>query len=872
MMFFVLFYCHNDAFAGHSFNDFLDLMFRIVPDNGPVETPVESWSVLAPGTGGMGAATCGMCMDQMDLYEGILMVDEPFTEDTLHQYYKEGQVGLYGESTYERNPRSYYPDQAWKDIIEESKKRGYDKPIIYEPPVTLVARIDWDEFHVPHIVGEKIEDVTYGLGYATVYTNMFELLLLRFAGTSGIIQTGLDLFHMDFSDLEGIFEELMKIEPVNYTRDEMMDTLDPLACDDALGESCQELLSAMVAYREGINKAIKARYPVLKMFDTIGLPWPRWEVSDSVAPGLAMAGVFGDPGSDQIKNLITYRAIEKEFGSEKAMDLFDDYQLRHAPLDTTTVTAKDAFPNPVYADGSTDSDPLRWIDDASIAWVDLEEPGLESENNAYLDPEKPHASNWMMISAEKSATGHPLLVGGPQMRYVQPNIFMEFDARTTDETFQITGISIPGLFIAAFAGSGHNGVWTPTSAIGKTSELFIEKLCSPDNTSPVDPKSTYYMHNGECKQMIIRKNYGTPFTVHGPVLGWGTVDGAPVAVTKKSYHGERMGQSIFPFFLLAKGEVKTAEEFVNCMETFTLAVNYAYINGSEIAYINTGLYPVRAKGAQMDFPVWGTGEWDWTGVIPLSGRPHVINPEEGYLVSWNNQSAPEFYKSDGDFQRVQLLRQQILAKELLDLPSLANIAQKAALQDAYALSFLPLLKTYLNGYAFSEDNDVSDMINELTAWVEDKQAKRSDADNDGYHDDAGPAITDRILTCLKEELEKNLNLGLGEFDFPSGKGSAYQDDTMSLVRLLLNRAIENGNDLSDVNTGLFQCGDGTFEGCRDVIVTTLVNARSELAMAFGSPDPSLWLKGADHIEFIPVGPKDYRWQNRPTFQQVATVH
>lgn len=858
--------------APHSFSEYMERLSRKTPENGPVNTPVESWSILAPGTGGMGAATCGMCTKQMDLYDAIVLRGEPLSMDSIDDYYKEGQIGLYSEPTYEHNPRSYYPDEAFDALVAEAKKRGYDKPIQYTPPNTLVARIDWDDYYVPHVVGETIEDVTYGLGYATVYTNMFELLLIRFVGVSGILQTGLDIAHIDFSDLNGLFDQLKKFQPLNYTQAEMIDTLDPVACDESLGYECQEMLSALVAYREGINKAMAARYPVLKLFDSIGVPWPRWESADSVAAGLAITGVFGDPGADQIANLQRYRELEAIYGSHKAQQIFDDFKLRNAPLDHTTVTAKAAFPNPVYADGTNGSDKSRVIDADSIAWLDPPENETLAPADRLLNTDKPHASNWMVVSKEKSASGRPLLVGGPQMSYIQPNIFMEFDARTVDNSFQITGVSLPGLFIAAFAGNAHNGVWSPTSAIGKTSDLFVEKLCDPDGGGDVDPKSVYYMHNGECKQMRIRKNSGTPFTVHGPVVGWGSVKGEPVAITRKSFHAERMGQSIFPFYKLAKGNIKNADEFILCMEKFTLALNYAYINESEIAYINTGLYPVRAKGAQIDLPTWGTGEWDWKGVISLDQRPHVINPEEGLLLSWNNQSAPEFYESDGDFQRVQMLYNLTAPHDSFTLSSLAEISQTAAVQDGYAVTFVPLLTGYLAGLPDDETNGISEMMEVVDAWIATKQARRVDLNEDGVYDDPGPAIMDEIMGCIKSALEERLKFDIGAFDLPKAMGSAYQDSTTSLIRMLMNRARATGNEVLDVNENLLACGDGTYESCQNVIVSALEKAHANLTETFGSDDPSKWLKKADAIELIPLGKKEWHWQNRPTFQQVATVH
>ncbi len=843
----------NEA-GSPSFEDFLELLKRKAPDNGPIDTQVESWSILAPGVGGLGSSTCNLCIDQMYLYNDLIMDDVPLTEDLLSEYYKKGQVGLHGDSTFEKTPKAFYPNSAWEDLVSDFQDRGYDVPISYIPPKTLVARIDWDEHHVPHIVGDKVEDVTYGLGYATVHSNMFELLLIRLAGSIGILQMNSDLF--DFSDPAGLFEKLITYKFLNYTRSEMMDAMSPIACEDQLGPLCQEVLSTLVAYRKGINQAMMERFPVYGLLDATGIPWPKWEVPDSVAAGLAITGVFGDPGGDQLSNLKTFRDLEARFGTDTAKDVFDDYKLRNVPVDNSTLTVNESFPNPVYADDNTG----HVVDPDSIAWVD----SPETMNADLLDVELPHASNWIIVGGSKTSSGTPLMVGGPQMGYIQPNIFLEFDARTTDSLFQITGVTLPGLHLAAFAGNAHNGAWTPTAAGGKTSDIFVEKLCSPDGDS-VSKFSKFYMHNGECKPMRIRKYCGTPYTVHGPVVGWATVEGEPVAITKSSYHSEKMGQSIFPFYLLAKGQIKTANEFIDSMETFTLALNFAYINESEIAYINTGHYPVRAAGAQSDFPTWGTGEWDWQGVIAMEQRPHKVDPDIDYMASWNNQAAKDFYSSNGGFQRVQLLDQLAKTGSDLDLASLAEISRLASLQDAYAITFVPLLLEFISDLPEPVDTDFMDMVNALNDWKNNQLARRLDLDNDGIFDSAGPAIMDEIMICLKSVLQENLPISLGNFNFPNSNGSAYQDGTTSLILMLIKRAMNNEAD------ALLTCGDGTYTGCQNLIVQALINAHANLIEQYETDLPSGWLKTAEKIELLIRKDETWHWQNRPTYQQVATV-
>jgi hypothetical protein len=203
------------------------------------------------------------------------------------------------------------------------------------------------------------------------------------------------------------------------------------------------------------------------------------------------------------------------------------------------------------------------------------------------------------------------------------------------------------------------------------------------------------------------------------------------------------------------------------------------------------------------------------------------------------------------------------------------LAQLSAIQDGYAVTCLPLLLDYTDAMEESLQEALSGMMAELSTWVDSRQARRVDLDQDGTYDDAGPAIMDEIMTCLKQGLEDSLNLGLGSFNLPNSAGSAYQDSTTSIIRMLLNRARDAGNDPENVDTRQLQCGNGTFSGCRDLVADALLQAKANLSEAFDTTQASSWHKTADTIELTPFELQDgptWHWQNRPTFQQVATVH
>ena len=66
--------------------------------------------------------------------------------------------------------------------------------------------------------------------------------------------------------------------------------------------------------------------------------------------------------------------------------------------------------------------------------------------------------------------------------------------------------------------------------------------------------------------------------------------------------------------------------------------------------------PQFPKGVSPDFPVLGTGQYDWKGYdpathtatwLPFAAHPHITDQE--YMVSWNNKQAPGWSAADNQW-------------------------------------------------------------------------------------------------------------------------------------------------------------------------------------------------------------------------------
>jgi len=99
----------------------------------------------------------------------------------------------------------------------------------------------------------------------------------------------------------------------------------------------------------------------------------------------------------------------------------------------------------------------------------------------------PHASNWELVSARESQTGHPIGVLGPQVGYYDPQILMEMDVHGPG--IDARGATFPGVNLYVQLGHGRDYAWSATTATSDNVDTFAEVLCQDE---------FHYLYKGDC--------------------------------------------------------------------------------------------------------------------------------------------------------------------------------------------------------------------------------------------------------------------------------------------------------------------------------------------------------------------------------------
>ena len=153
-------------------------------------------------------------------------------------------------------------------------------------------------------------------------------------------------------------------------------------------------------------------------------------------------------------------------------------------------------------------------------------------------------------------------------------------------------------------------------------------------------------------------------TVHGPVVGYATVDGEKVAISSKRSSYGKDSLDLLYNRRLSNGQVHSAKSFMKAASLTPQTFNSFYIDDKNIAMYTAGLLPIRNKKVDPGLPTLGTGKYEWTGFLDKKDHPQGIDPEDGTITNWNQTTAKGFAAADNEFGhngsvgRIDLLEQE----------------------------------------------------------------------------------------------------------------------------------------------------------------------------------------------------------------------
>lgn len=707
-----------------------------------------------------------------------------------------------------------------------------------------------DSHDIPHIYGATRGDVMFGSGWVAAKDRGLLLELgLGPAYAAALSIPGVNAFELLLTDRSFT----PSAEAVQWVAEQKRVLLEK-------GAEGEQVLEDLENWAEGVN-AYEETLPEAERL-------PKVNVADAIAGFAFIGSIFGNGGGEEVANSEFLGRLEAKYGESEGLEIFRD--LREVNDPEAQTTASKAFPYDTVPTGSTPG--------AAVI-----EPGTLSPSAvralAATKASRRKASNFLVVGAQNTKSGHPLAVMGPQLGYYYPEIVMQADLHGP-------GINAEGVVAPispyVFIGRGPDFAWSLTSADSENTQQFLEKLCNPEGGA-VTRESEYYEYDGECIKMhtfdagYIGAGDGEPAhevyfkeSVHGPISGTVLVKGQPYAIANDRADRGREPAGELAFSDLDSDRVHDPQEFFEAANELETTFNMAYIDDKNIAYFSTGRLPILAPGTDPSLPTFGTGQYDWRGFLSLEQHPHEVDPASDLFLNWNNKPAPEWGAasdddSEGSVQRVQLYTgfsgRMTEAKDV-------SIMNKAATEDLRALDVWPVIRQVLAGGP-APSKLAEEAAGLIDSWVE------SGASLFGKEHPASPgaAVMDAAWTPIAEAvLRPVLGELTGEWEAidppdnpPNSAGSSFGSGWYSYVYKDLRE------ELGQPVKGAFSrryCGDGSLEACRASLWTAIQGAAEHLQATQGS-NPSKWHAEDVRIQFPPgLLPFTMDWTNRSTFQQV----
>jgi len=869
---------------------------------------ITALNILPPGQGRyMNAAELAVAQttgvqpphntDQIDMYNDLVQAAPTLTANNLGSFFKDASFGV---------PIGH---------VEET----------YTPPTNPNVVILRDsDFGVPHVYADTRADTLFGAGYVAGEDRLFMMDVLRHVGRGRV------------SEFLGASEANLRMDcaqykVADYTNAELTDmaTVIPAGADVALVQQAQQ---DVADYVEGVNafitEAIVDQSKLPGEYAALQVTPDPWTVADTVAVASLIGGSLGVGGGGEVGNALFLNALEADGHSPvDARAILDDLRLADDPEAPSSTERRFDWNNhlgPVDSNSVARPDVPPTDDDEAVPDDCAQFAASSASSTGTVDgPFGPipllargSASNALLVTKRLSASGRPLAVFGPQVGYWSPEILFEIDLHGPG--LQARGAAFPGISMYVLIGRGDGYGYSATSASGDQVDIRAVELCEPGPGIPTLNSTHYLRFDGACVPIHTRPDTwfakpsaggpgpdvavtiitervqlaGIPGTEGlrygnwGIVQSRGEVDGQPTLFVRQrvSYGGE-VDSAVTYVEIMDPARINGPADFQRAFGRFNFTFNWFYIDGKDIAYQLGGAHPIRARGTDLDLPVWDGQPWRWQELLSFEDTPKEIARDKKYITSWNNKQALGFRAADDNWgfaavDRVQPLDDRIDAAAAGDgrvgLIELVKAMEDAATVDLRGDKVLPYMLDVIGDPGEERLREAVDLLDEWSATG----AHRRDLEppNGEYDDHSAVALMDewweRALHAIFEPVlgEAFDDVPYTHDDHPGldGNGSAFNDGWYGHVhkdlRSVLGLPVQGGFSRE-------YCGNGAgLAACRADLLESLDEAVAALEDRDGD-DPTSWDadEERDQIRYAAVGIQGQdpmQWQNRPTFQQV----
>jgi penicillin amidase len=459
---------------------------------------------------------------------------------------------------------------------------------IKDQPVTLqgtAGNVDIQRMAdgFPRIESDEEIDLHYGLGYVHGHDRQMQMWLLKIIG-------------------QGRASECLKADEELIEIDRYMRWINLGGNGAAEVEKLSdETLRIFEAYCRGVNDAVAGSSLPLE-FRLVGYKPDRWKPEDAILI-YKMVGFLGLSQSQGDCEKFIMQIIKNDVDPVKIKALFP-YIREDISADLIDIIKQVKFTGPIIPES------VKWL--GRLA-------GFSASNN------------WA-ISPGKTASGKAVLCGDPHLALQLPSIW--YPAFMMSRGRYMTGATLPGV-PSVVLGRTPDLAWAVTYGTMDMIDYFIEEVRDQKYRRGDE------WHPFTVSETVIKPKKGEPVVVkiyendHGVLEGEPDGDGYYLchAWTGRQASAAESANHHFKLF-----HAETTREALDIFAKLYFGpFNWiAADTGGNIGYQLSGLYPRKAANTSGLLPYLGwDASQDWQGMIDPARYPRVLNPEQGYVVTAN---------------------------------------------------------------------------------------------------------------------------------------------------------------------------------------------------------------------------------------------
>jgi penicillin amidase len=483
------------------------------------------------------------------------------------------------------------------------------------PGLRNYVRVVRDQWGIPHIFASDELDAFRALGFVAAQDRLFQMDIHRRVANGQVSEVlGAAALQID---------ELSRTLGFRHYAEKLL----------ASNAISPEVLRAAEAYRDGLNYYVATqKLPV--EFTLLGYEPRHFEIVEM----LAFGGYLSYSFSEAFRGDILYSDLLNELPPEKLNELRGGIE-NSAP--TIASGVKIGIDRNLFA--TLHNDPLLQV--------------LGAFNG----------SNSWVVSPRRSKSGRAILVNDPHIGFSKPSVW--YEAHITSPTLEVYGHFVS---FVPFPVLGHTRdiAWAITMSEVDDMDFYREKT-NPQNPNEIFFRNQWVKLENRDEKIVVRGGNDVVLKVqtgpHGPLVQRLFDRPAEQLISMKWQNHEPDNLLLETFFDLA--HAKTVAGFSAALKKEKapgLNISYADRAGN-IAWWVIGQIPIRPANSQPDMVLDGaSGADEYLGYVPFAENPHLVNPDNGMIITANNKPAQNtpyalhgyFQPSEGIVQLQRLLQTQ----------------------------------------------------------------------------------------------------------------------------------------------------------------------------------------------------------------------